>query len=438
MKLTHLQSATVMIETNGTRILTDPWLVDGEYYGSWFHYPPYPGRPEDLEYDYIYVSHIHPDHMSRKTMARLDKSKPVLIHDFEEKFLRMNLERMGFEVIELPHNERFDLPGGGFIQILGADNCDPELCARYFGCAPVEAKFRMTRIDTLSVISDGTHVILNTNDCPEPLARDAVDRVLAEHGSIDLMLVGYAGAGPFPQCFAFADTAQMRAAADRKRAQFIDQAVAYIERVRPAAFMPFAGTYVLGGRKGALNDARGVPGLDEALAEIVPRVPAECQGFILDAAQSWDLGAREASAPPTAPDPAARAAYLAQIAEHPYDYDALPAPGDDALLEMAQAAYPRFAGKAAQIGLSDATRIVVTADDFAIGFDAARPPERIHALPAGDYVRIETDRRLLGALLQGPRHAHWNNAEIGSHLSYERRPDRFDRELYHAMSFFHS
>ena len=39
MKITNIYSATVLIEDKGVKLLCDPWLVDGEYYGSWFCYP---------------------------------------------------------------------------------------------------------------------------------------------------------------------------------------------------------------------------------------------------------------------------------------------------------------------------------------------------------------------------------------------------------------
>ena len=39
MKITHLNGACELIESNGIKILIDPWLVDGEYYGSWCAYP---------------------------------------------------------------------------------------------------------------------------------------------------------------------------------------------------------------------------------------------------------------------------------------------------------------------------------------------------------------------------------------------------------------
>ena len=108
MKVTHLQSSTQIIESNGCRILTDPWLTDGEYYGSWFHYPPFSENDIiNLEYDFIYVSHIHPDHVSEKTFKKLPLKKPVIIHRYQSQFLKRKIESLGFEVIECDHGTPF-------------------------------------------------------------------------------------------------------------------------------------------------------------------------------------------------------------------------------------------------------------------------------------------------------------------------------------------
>ncbi len=37
----------------------------------------------------------------------------------------------------------------------------------------------------------------------------------------------------------------------------------------------------------------------------------------------------------------------------------------------------------------------------------------------------------------GPKFAHWNNAEIGSHLQFEREPNIYERGLCYSLSFFH-
>ena len=54
------------------------------------------------------------------------------------------------------------------------------------------------------------------------------------------------------------------------------------------------------------------------------------------------------------------------------------------------------------------------------------------------FVLYETDLRLLKLLLQGPGFAHWNNAEIGSHIKFYRNPNIFEREVYGSMCYFHN
>ena len=116
MKITFLTSASVLIEDQGVKILCDPWLVDGEFYGSWYHYPPCDFKPEDFnDVDYIYISHIHPDHFSTKTLSRMNKKIPVLIHDFHHRYLHDSIVRLGFVVITLKHNERTLLKNNLFI-----------------------------------------------------------------------------------------------------------------------------------------------------------------------------------------------------------------------------------------------------------------------------------------------------------------------------------
>ena len=108
MKLKLYRSATIGIYSNGTKVLTDPWLTDGEYYGSWSHYPYFDlvkNLKEINSYNYIYISHIHPDHCSNSTLKLIDKNIPILIGKYNEKFLKIKLERMGFSVIELEHGK---------------------------------------------------------------------------------------------------------------------------------------------------------------------------------------------------------------------------------------------------------------------------------------------------------------------------------------------
>ena len=75
-----LRSSTFVLNYNNTKVLFDPWLEDGEYYGAWSHFPPKNISYEEFnDIDLICLTHIHPDHFSRKTFSKLNKKIPVLI-----------------------------------------------------------------------------------------------------------------------------------------------------------------------------------------------------------------------------------------------------------------------------------------------------------------------------------------------------------------------
>ena len=45
------------------------------------------------------------------------------------------------------------------------------------------------------------------------------------------------------------------------------------------------------------------------------------------------------------------------------------------------------------------------------------------------------DNRLLRRILD--KKSHWNNAEIGTHISFKREPNKMDPDVHTMMSFFH-
>ena len=204
MKLKLYRSATVGIDFDGFKILTDPWLTDGEHLGSWSHYPYYDLKSNLSEinsYNIIYISHIHPDHCSVNTLKMIRKDIPFYIHSFHKKFLKRKLENLGFSVFELENGKRHHLTDKVKLNIYAADNCNPELCYSFNGCADFTAKEGSQQVDTLSIIEDNKNVILNVNDCPFELAKSALKDINNQYNKIDVLLTGYCGAGPYPQCF---------------------------------------------------------------------------------------------------------------------------------------------------------------------------------------------------------------------------------------------
>ena len=232
MKITQLNSASNMIEdsANGSsvKILCDPWLKDEEYLGSWAMYPQYNFKPENFsDLDFIYISHIHPDHSSASTLSKLDKKIPVLIHNFPEKFLKDKIENLGFKTIELEHGMRTKLKNNIHVNIMAADNCDPNVCGKIMGCGLSEVRFQTTQIDTMAVFDNENQVIVNTNDCPFDIAKNTASIIKSAYHKIDVLLLGYVAASSWPHCYNLSES-QKEEEARKKQDAKLQTAKKYI------------------------------------------------------------------------------------------------------------------------------------------------------------------------------------------------------------------
>lgn len=444
MQYTQLYSASGIVQSKSVRILMDPWLVDGEYYGSWATYPPYHFDPASCaDIDFIYISHIHPDHFSAKTLAALRKDIPVYIHRFASPFLKRNIENLGFtRVVELEHNRRTHLKNGVHLNVLAADNCDPRVCGQFFGCGLMEKTYGSTQIDSLCVIDDGRHVLMNVNDCPFALAQSVLPGVLEQYGRIDLLLTGYAGAGPYPQCFTNLSDEEKSRKAAKKRSQFLEQGKNFVSAVRPRRYLPFAGTYTLAGRLSHLNDFRGVPETWEAAAWFKQqRDLEESECVLLPSDAAIDVATGESSAPYEPPSPEKKRDYIENVlVRRKFDFDddePVSMPDMETLIDQA---YHRMEQKREQLGFATETVVYLPLGDayVSIRFDGGGWRKVAELNNQHAYVVFGVDARLLARILRGPKYAHWDNASVGSHIQFTRVPDWYDRALYHVMCFFHA
>lgn len=356
----------------------------------------------------------------------------------------MNIERLGFKVTELPHNQKTELKNGITIDILAADNCNPELCGKFMGCGIVETKFKSTQIDSLAVISDGVHNVLNLNDCPYDLAKEAIGVILKKYKNIDFLLVGYGGAGPYPQCFNLPDD-ERKIAEESKKMQFLSQGEKYIKLVSPKFYMPFAGTYTLAGNLAELQNRRGVPELHEAVkyfsnSSLINQEYSK--PVLLNTYEYFDLVTLGQSKRYIPIDSMEKEVYIKNVlSKIKFDYDYDDEPIMEELLNLIPAASSRMNAKRKEINFISETSILIKLKEdlyVKLNFDGSEF-ELIKSLSGLEsFVEYQLSLKLLNRILKGPRYAHWNNAEIGSHIKFRRVPNVFERGLYHAMNFFHA
>jgi L-ascorbate metabolism protein UlaG (beta-lactamase superfamily) len=98
VRVTFVGHACHLVEVDGLRVLTDPWLVDPIFEGHVEHDPPLGCSVADLPpLDAIALSHGHLDHFNAPTLAALpDKSIPVVHPPIRFTEVDANLARLGF------------------------------------------------------------------------------------------------------------------------------------------------------------------------------------------------------------------------------------------------------------------------------------------------------------------------------------------------------
>jgi len=442
MKITHLNGACEIIQANGIKILTDPWLVDGEYYGSWYMYPPLPNFDFDLlnDIDYIYVSHIHPDHLSKLTLEKLNKEIPVLIHKFSTPFLKINIEQLGFSVIELESNVRTHLKNDVYINIIPAGYCNPIHCAKTFGCGKMETNFASTIVDTLCVIDNNEYTVLNVNDCPFPVAKFAIKSVLNSYNKIDFLITGYTGASAYPQCFSNYSNSEKLQKAQEQKQYYFDSGLNFITHCKPTYFMLHAGTYILAGKLVNLEPYRAINDIKDT-CDKYNELQNTSTGILLNSYESFDLVTKEQSAPYKHFTSADRDLYVNNVLRHKkYSFENDAVVEDLELISLCIKSFNRFDRKRTELKFYNETMIYIKINEYVfakISFNGTGIDFVKYIDDSVPYLSLSLPKKLLKRILLGPRYAHWNNAEIGSFITYFRSPDVYEREIYYCLNYFH-
>jgi len=442
MKVTHLNGACEIIQANEIKILTDPWLVDGEYYGSWYMYPPLTNfnfaSLNDI--DYIYISHIHPDHLSKLTLEKLNPNIPVLIHKFPTPFLKSNIERLGFTVIELESNTRTHLKNDVYINIIPAGHCNPSYCSKVFGCGKMETNFASTIVDTLCVIDDNEYVLLNVNDCPYPVAKFAIDSILKIYNKIDFLITGYTGASAYPQCFSNYSNEKKLIKVQEQKQYYFDSGLNFITHCKPEHFMLHAGTYILAGELVKLEPYRAINDIKDT-CDKYNTLQTVSKGILLNSYESFNLITKQQSIPYTHFTLQERESYINNILIHKtYSFEDDPTPNTDELIEMCVKSYKRFENKRKELNLYSDTTIYIKLSKTTIAkisFNGGGIEFIKSVNKTSPYLLLSLPTKLLKHILSGPKYAHWNNAEIGSFITYHRSPDVYEREIYYCLNYFH-
>lgn len=275
MKITNIGGATAIVEHNNIRILFDPWLDDGIFSGSWYHFPPSKLTPSDLgHFDYIYISHIHEDHCSKGTIKYLNRDAEILLMNRDpnlvERFLEVN--HFNFKKIHLisPFTPTIITPGLTVDMI----TADPSHKYNYY-------------IDSAIVLKWDDFTLYNANDCaPYP---DGLNYLKKNYPVIDLALIPYAGGSGYPACYLNLSHEQKISESQKIQKKCIDRFVQNFEMLRPDKIMPFADQYVIAGSRYALNEFLSHPVGPGSVFESMKKIGHENKLLLLNPDQIYDF-----------------------------------------------------------------------------------------------------------------------------------------------------
>jgi UDP-MurNAc hydroxylase len=427
MRITQITNACAILESGGTRLLCDPWLSDGAFEGSWFHFPPVKHRPRDLgRIDAVYISHIHPDHFDPATLAQFPRDLLILVLKGPGDFLGKALERQGFtNVVALADRQ---------VHQVGALRCQvlPPFCGHNFFDSSVG-----NLIDTALLVDDGRFRVMNANDNVPDAA--AAARIREEFGPLSVMMVQYCAAGPFPSCFQNYSPEERREKHLWVKRRYLDLFVDIARAVRPDYMMPFAGDFVIAGSQWHKNEVLGTSTVDEAASYVHQQLP-EQKMILLNEGLTFDLARGEIVNGQYRPfDVPERDRYIREeLSRVVYPYQEDPPVTDWAFFDEA---LPRARANVwkwqQRLGFVPDLNIYVRIGDREFAFNFNGPECSFTAPNAGrrePYVLYQMDPRLLKRILE--RRAHWNNAEGGCHVDYIRRPDIYHPDMHTLLSFF--
>jgi hypothetical protein len=422
--VTYFGQACTLIEAAGRKILTDPWLTEGAYFGTWFHTHLLADAgvapetfPKDV--DYLFISHEHQDHLDPATLRHFPHDIPVLICKFPTSKFRCHLEALGLTNIhELSSGEPLGLG-------------DDDLRLTIFGTA------EYTNDSALLVEAEG-FTVFNETDCKLGYA----DLARLGERKIDIGFYMFSGANWYPMMYDYPEPVMLENVRRRRRA-LLKSLVQRVKLTKPRIAVPAAGPCtVLDPERLWLNSPdRGIFIDPEEGVRALRAADVTAEPVSLVATDRWDSGSGvERQAPPGFRLP--REEYIAGAARRMESRiavarEAEPAAGRD--LPQRMTSYFEAAVRAltptVRERIDAALALVVTGPCggcWTMDFKAARPPYVQDRIAPGWTYRIEVEDKLIYPFLTG-REIFFEHILLSLRARCARRPDEYNEPLYHFL-----
>ena len=419
MKLQFISNACCIVESNeGTKIVSDPWLDDGVFNGSWCHFHELKTTWDDLQsVDAVYVSHVHPDHFDDR-FFQFPKDTPMIVLDHGMNFLHKNLIKMGYtNLVKIKNHET--LPFKDF---------KLTLFAPFAGHNFFEENTKIGNlIDSGIVYEADNQKIFNANDNnPNP---EACKELKERFGVFDISMMNYNAAGPYPSCFNNLNDDEKISEHFNNLERNVDYLYENLKILNSKYFLPFAGAYVLGGKLSHKNRYLGTMTWDKCIEMLNKKNSIQGTEYIALREQDiFDLDTGMSNKEYIPIDENEIENYIQNVLakiKYPYENDSIP--NIEKLIKDLVLSSSKMYERLNRIKLIPDMDIFIKVEDKSINVLSAENPK--------GKIECSLDLRLLKRILD--RKSHWNNAEIGCHIEFNRSPNYYSPDIHTALQFLH-
>ncbi len=415
MKFKFIGNAAGIFEgSKGTKILCDPWIVDGVFDGSWYHYPPLETKISDIQnIDAIYVSHIHPDHYDEKNF-KFDKDIPVIVLNAGPNFLKKNLINNGYKnIIEVKNDQSIKF------------NEFKITLFKPFTKHLYEESLIGNLIDSALVLEDDGTTAINFNDnTPD---KKACMYLKEKFKKINLALLNYNAAGPYPSCFENLSLEEKKIESNNILKRNFNHLCEIIPILEAKSVLPFAGSYIIGGKNYYKNEFLGTTTWDRCCEYLKNNLKYDCNVFCLRENQTFDVKNLKQLDTYEKIDEDHKLKYIQSLKDNKYDYEYDDMPNTHKIVDKINIAAAKMSARIEKYGIKLKTNVFIEVDKKNIQIIKGQEKDR--------KLFCKLDLRLLDRILN--KKSHWNNAEIGTHINFKREPNKMEPDVHVCLSFFH-
>lgn len=437
MILQNINNATTLIDNNEVRMLFDPWVVGKLYQNSW---SPYPKQKIFKNWfskiDYIYISHIDPDHWDMQTIKKINKNVKIIIPNivFNLK-IKNELIKNGYKNIHMTDLSKWKtLSKNLSIYIIEPLN----YCAQDFDLYQKKTEYRNIAIDTGIIIKDKisntSHMLLGDNT---PYDLRAIKRIKTKvNNSFDSLWFPYNGfAQDYPLCYDNLSTKQKKKKSLAMSIKREKSVINVIKELKPKYLIPHSSDFYLSGPRNKeffkvhdqtfLNKDAYSKRI-EKLTKIKSLALYGKDKIIFNKGiEKIIIGTKENERKKI---PKTEKLFFPSIKKNEKSlFD-----------EICKATENMFSvGKRLNLRMNNLSNwgfyIDIGKTKFFIDLKKRQVSKK--NLKKKNYLKLKTTKSILLCILH--KKIHMNNAMIGNYLSWERKPDLYKKSITDLLNFFH-